>query len=64
MSTFKDYVSTVAELTHSVAYIDYSVEDDAEEATIYSDDDHTALIVTDRMPWGDMLQDYTNHVLH
>ena len=64
MSTFRTYIMDTAEVTHSVVYMSYSVEDDTEEATMYSDDDHTVLIVTDKMPWGDMLQEYRNHVLH
>lgn len=64
MSDFRTYVMAVAELTHSVAYIDYSTEDDAEVATVYSADESAVLFVTDRMPWGDMLQEFKAHTLH
>jgi len=63
MSTFRTYVMNVAELTHSTAYFDYN-EDDEEVATMYSADDSDVLLVTDQMPWGEMLQEYKEHTLH
>ena len=64
MSDFRSYVMSVAEITHSAAYISFSAEEDAEVATIYSDDETSVLFLTDRMPWGDMLQEFKTHVLH
>ena len=64
MSDFRTYVMDVAEVTHSVAYITFSVEDDAEEVVVFSADESAVLFVNNKQPWGDMLQEFKKHVLY
>ena len=64
MSTFRDYVAHVADVTSSTAFFDYNSEECAEVATVYSSDETAVLFLTDAEPWGDMLQEFESHVLH